>query len=120
MTHVNHIFSTIMSRPNSMPGSPQSAGELCSNWWPVPSLATAKSVTGMPHPLCRMCANWLPDIEDIGKKPNKKVRCGNDWPKQRNLRSPLLPESFSPVPKEELLPLSTLNSSAPRTDQKFQ
>ena len=113
----SYIFSTIMSRPEKAPGSPDQAGKLCSNWWPDPTLATAKTVPGMPHPLCCMCANWLPDIEDIGVK---KSRCGNDWPKQRIITLLCMSTSSSPVPKEAPLAPSTLNSSAPRTDPKFQ
>lgn len=82
------IFSKIMSLPNKSPDSPERARELCSNWWPDPSLATTNAASGMPHPLCRICANWLPDMEDIGKTPTKKSQCGNNWPKTRNLNTP--------------------------------
>lgn len=110
-----------------MTDTPRSrAIELCSNWWPAPHLANAKTVPGMPHPLCRMCANWLPEIEDMGTlldtcacTTKKMPSCGNDWPQERNVK-PLLPTSSPSVPKEEPLLVSTLNSSAPRTDQKFQ
>ena len=92
----NDIFSTITSEQSieispERASSPERAAELCSNWWPTPSLANATSIPGMPHPLCRMCANWLPDIEDIGIIKNNstcysknKVGCGNDWLKERN------------------------------------
>jgi hypothetical protein len=104
-----------------MADTPRSrAAELCSNWWPVPSLANAKTIPGMPHPLCRMCANWLPEIEDIGTCSTKKISsCGNDWPQERNVK-PLLPTLSQPVLKEEPLLVSTLNLSAPQTDPKFQ
>lgn len=75
----------------------------------------------MPHPLCRMCANWLPEIEDMGTLldmrdciTKKMSSCGNDWPQERNIIKP------TPVPKEEPLPVSTLNSLELRTDPKFQ
>ena len=82
----NHIFSTITSEQSNL----KQTAELCSNWWPTPSLANATSIPGMPHALCRMCANWLPDIEDIGIIKNnstcysKNKGCGNDWSKERN------------------------------------
>ncbi len=82
----NHIFSTITYEQSS----PEQAAELCSNWWPTPSLANAEPISGMPHPLCRTCANWLPEIEDIRIIHNnstcytKNKGCGNDWPKERN------------------------------------
>jgi hypothetical protein len=125
MTHVNRILSinaAISSISTSMTDTPRSrTAELCSNWWPDPSLANAKTLPGMPHPLCRVCANWLPEIEDMGICSTKKISsCGNDWPQERNVIKPPLPTSSPSVPKEEPLPLSTLNSSAPRTDQKFQ
>lgn len=125
MTHVNRTISVnaaISSISTSMADTPRSrAVELCSNWWPVPSLANAKTIPGMPHPLCRMCANWLPEIEDIGTCSTKKISsCGNDWPQERNDIKPLLPTSSLSVLKEEPLPLSTLNSLEFRTDQKFQ
>ena len=105
----------ILSISTSM--SPERAGELCSNWWPDPSLANAKAIPGMPRPSCRMCANWMADIEDICPK---KSGCGNDWPQERNIIKPLLPATCLPVPKEAPRPVLSLNSLAPRTDQKFQ
>ena len=124
--HILSISTTMTQTDQSRASSPEYAAELCSNWWPTPSLALAKTIPGMPHPLCRMCANWLPDIEDIGSPlcsstcQTKKPGCGNDWPKERNLRSSLLPGSSSPIPKEETRQVLTLNSLAPQTDQKFQ
>lgn len=102
----------ILSISTSM--SPERAGELCSNWWPVPSLANTKAIPGMPHPSCRVCANWLPDLEDIGTPMNiyrtkRLSNCGNNWPKERNLRSALLPATCSPVLRE-----------VPPTDQTFK
>jgi hypothetical protein len=131
MTYVNRIISinaTIPSISTSMTDTPRSrTSELCSNWWPVPSLANAKTIPGMPHPLCRICANWLPEIEDISTlldrrdcMTKKMSSCGNDWPQERNVIKPLLPTSSPSVPKEEPLLLSTLNLSAPRTDPKLQ
>ena len=134
MTHVNRMLSistaissistSMTDTPRSRASSPERAAELCSNWWPDPSLANVKTIPGMPHPLCRICANWLPDIEDtvipLNKtmfKNTKKSGCGNDWPSERNLIAPLLPTSL-PILKEEPL-TSTLNSLAARTDQKF-
>jgi len=124
MTHLRMISinTAISSISTSMTDTPRSrAIEVCSNWWPEPSLANAKTVPGMPHPLCRMCANWLPEIEDMCTlldkcdcKTKKISSCSNDWPQERNVIKP------TSVPKEEPLPLSTLNSSAPQTDQKFQ
>lgn len=107
MKSANHIssISTTMSHPR-----PEHTADLCSNWWPDPSLTDAKSVPGMPHPLCRICANWLPEIEEIG--------CGNDWPKERNVR--LMPTKSSSVPKEKPRQASHQTLSAPRTDPKFQ
>ena len=85
---VHHISSTT---EESRATNPERAAELCSNWWPTPSLANATSIPGMPHSLCRMCANWLPDIEDIGIVRNNstcytknKIGCGNDWSNERN------------------------------------
>lgn len=110
-------ISTMTQAEELRATSPERAGELCSNWWPVPSLANAKNIPGMPHPLCRMCANWMADIEDMCPK---KSGCCNDWPQELNVIKPLLPTSSPSVPKEAPLPVSTLNSSALRTDPKFQ
>lgn len=130
MISANHILtvSTVTAHTDqSRVTSPEYAAELCSNWWPDSSIARSETIPGMPHPLCRICANWLPDIEDICIPLNhstcqntKKSGCGNDWPKERNLRSSFLPTSSSPVPKEEPHPVLALNLLAPRTDQKFQ
>lgn len=125
--HVSSISTTVtQAAPTTLHTTPindmssEHAAELCSNWWPEPRLALSEAIPGMPHPLCRMCANWLPDIEDIGRQHTKKACCGNDWPKERNLRSSVLPTAFSPVQKEAPRPVLSLNSLAPRTDQKFQ
>ena len=116
-TPILSISTTMSQDEESRTTSPERAGELCSNWWPVPSLSNAKAIPGMPRPLCRMCANWMADIEDMGPK---KTGCGNDWPQERNAIKPLLPATYSPVPKEAPRPVLSLNSLAPRTDQKFQ
>jgi hypothetical protein len=134
MTHVNRMLSirttissistTTTDTPRSRASSPERAAELCSNWWPDSSLAVEHTL-GMPHPLCHMCANWMPDVEDMGAmrincRSNRLSNCGNDWPQERNVIKPLLPVSFSSVPKEELLLITTLNSSEPQTDPKLQ
>ena len=122
MTRTTSIRTSMSLPDQSRDTSPERAAELCSNWWPDWKRVHAESVPGMPHPLCRMCANWLPDIEDVGqnKAGPKKTGCGNDWPKERNLRSSVLPTTFSPVPKEAPRPVLSLTPLAPRTDQKSQ
>jgi len=82
---IHNISST---SEQSRATSPEKAAELCLNWWPTPSLATATPIPGTPHPLCHMCGNWLPDIEEIGIVYStcytKNKGCGNDWSKERN------------------------------------
>lgn len=75
-TPILSISTTMSQDEESRATSPERAGELCSNWWPVPSLANAKAIPGMPHPLCRMCANWMTDIEDMGPKKQVVVMIG--------------------------------------------